>query len=494
MAEDVRGQIAQRASHFSAFSIACDESTDVSDSAQLLVFLRGVNEDFEVCQELAGLETLKGTTKGVDIFMAVERVMDKNDLKWETLSGITTDGAPAMVGNLAHFPSLREVGLMEEDTPKYLDILNNLEVEFDHRFEDFRGNTTAFELFAQPFSVNVDAVSEELQMELLELQSDSDLHSRFRELSLQDFYRSIPAHRYGKIRKHAQATTKLQRERVIELQYVDDCALVSHNPQDLQSVLTAAVRAYSRMGLTVNTIKTEVVCQWSANIPSTPPTFTAAGEQLSVVPFFRYLGSILSEDNTIDNEVQNRIKQASAAFGRLRRRVFQNKNLHLRTKVCVYQAICITTLLYSCEAWVTYSRHIRALEQFHICCLQRILGITWCDRVPHSEVLSKTNCRSIEATIIQHQLRWLGHVVRMPSNRLPCRVLYGQLHHGRRSAGGQKKRYKDQLKTALKKCKIRPEALEGVAADCNTWRQLCRDGSESGGESGGDWKFTETDF
>ncbi|KAJ3581739.1 hypothetical protein NHX12_016288, partial [Muraenolepis orangiensis] len=55
------------------------------------------------------------------------------------------------------------------------------------------------------------------------------------------------------------ATTKLQRERVIELQYADDCALVSHNPQDLQSVLTAAVRAYSRMGLTVNTIKTEVV-------------------------------------------------------------------------------------------------------------------------------------------------------------------------------------------------------------------------------------------
>ncbi|KAJ3606248.1 hypothetical protein NHX12_025768 [Muraenolepis orangiensis] len=269
-----------------------------------------------------------------------------------------------------------------------------------------------------------------------------------------------------------QATTKLQRERVIELQYADDCALVSHNPQDLQSVLTAAVRAYSRMGLTVNTIKTEVVCQWSANIPSTPPTFTAAGEQLSVVPSFRYLGSILSEDNTIDNEVQNRIKQASAAFGRLRRRVFQNKNLHLRTKVCVYQAICITTLLYSCEAWVTYSRHIRALEQFHIRCLQRILGITWRDRVPHSEVLSKTNCRSIEATITQHQLRWLGHVVRMPSNRLPRRVLYGQLHHGRRSAGGQKKRYKDQLKTALKKCKIRPEALEDVAADRNTWRQL----------------------
>ncbi|KAJ4918209.1 hypothetical protein JOQ06_023050 [Pogonophryne albipinna] len=92
----------------------------------------------------------------------------------------------------------------------------------------------------------------------------------------------------------------------------------------------------------------------------------------------------------------------------------------------------------------------------------------------------ETNCRSIEATITQHQLRWLGHVVlvRMPSNRLPRRVLYGQLHHGRRSAGGQKKRYKDQLKTALKKCKIRPEVLEDAAADRNTWRQLCRDGTQ----------------
>ena len=60
--------------------------------------------------------------------------------------------------------------MIEDDTPKYLDILSNLVVESDHCFEDLSGNTTAFELFAHPFSVNVDEVSEELQMELLELQ------------------------------------------------------------------------------------------------------------------------------------------------------------------------------------------------------------------------------------------------------------------------------------------------------------------------------------
>ncbi len=143
-----------------------------------------------------------------------------------------------------------------------------------------------------------------------------------------------------------------------------------------QVVLAVAVRAYSRMGLTVNTTKTEVVCQWSTNVPPTLPAFPVGDEQLSVVPSFKYLGSILAEDCGIDNEVQSRIKQASVAFGRLRRRVFHNKNLHPSTKVAVYQAVCVTTLLYSCEAWVTYSRHIRSLERFHISCLQRILGVT----------------------------------------------------------------------------------------------------------------------
>lgn len=106
--------------------------------------------------------------------------------------------------------------------------------------------------------------------------------------------------------------------RILERQYADDCALVSHTPEDLQAVLDAAVKAYCRMGLTINTNKTEVVCQWSTNTTPAPPILTVADKELSVVPSFGYRGSILCEDNSIDSEVQNRVQQASAAFGRLR--------------------------------------------------------------------------------------------------------------------------------------------------------------------------------
>jgi len=57
----------------------------------------------------------------------------------------------------------------------------------------------------------------------------------------------------------------------------------------------------------------------------------------------------------------------------------------------------------------------------------------------------------MEAIIAERQLRWIGHVIRMPENRLPRRVLYGELKEGRRSAGGQHKRFKDCLKATLKK-------------------------------------------
>ena len=46
------------------------------------------------------------------------------------------------------------------------------------------------------------------------------------------------------------------------------------------------------------------------------------------------------------------------------------------------------------------------------------------------------------------QLRWTGHVTRMPDERLPKKILYGELQVGKRSHGGQKKRYKDTLKAS----------------------------------------------
>lgn len=80
------------------FSIALDESTDVTDTAQLLIFIRMINNDFEITEELLSMISLKGRTTAKIIYGEIETCFAKYNLQWAKLVNVTTDGAPNMVG------------------------------------------------------------------------------------------------------------------------------------------------------------------------------------------------------------------------------------------------------------------------------------------------------------------------------------------------------------------------------------------------------------
>ena len=234
-------------------------------------------------------------------------------------------------------------------------------------------------------------------------------------------------------------------------------------------------KTYLRAGLIINTTKTEILSTPSPDAP----TFSISGNQLKHSENFTYFGSNLSFSGDLANEIQRRINLASLAFGRLSKRVFGNQNLTIHTKIVVYNALVISTILYGCETWVPYRRHIRLQESFHIRRLQLILGLRWWHKVTQSEIRSRAGIPTIESMLLHRQLLWLGHVIRMPHCRLPHCVLYGQLKLGRRSVGGQQKRIKDHIMSILKRCNIplagwrisHPKVLPGdlpVLLECHT--------------------------
>jgi hypothetical protein len=98
MADDIKKSLKEKIARLEAFSLALDDSTDASDTPQLAIFIRGVEADFNITEELLALQPSKGTITGEDIFETVNTVFERFGLKWSSLSGICTDGAPAVVG------------------------------------------------------------------------------------------------------------------------------------------------------------------------------------------------------------------------------------------------------------------------------------------------------------------------------------------------------------------------------------------------------------
>ena len=146
--------------------------------------------------------------------------------------------------------------------------------------------------------------------------------------------------------RRLQAHTKVSTDTVYELQYADDAAVPSHTPSGLQDNLNTLADAYQRAGLTINTKKTEILSSGPHSSTPLQLSFTVHGDILNTTQLFTYLGSILTFDSDLTNEIQQRIKLASTAFGRLAHHVFFNRNLTMSTKVAVYKAICLSTLLY----------------------------------------------------------------------------------------------------------------------------------------------------
>ena len=142
-------------------------------------------------------------------------------------------------------------------------------------------------------------------------------------------------------------------------------------------------------GLEVSLKKTEVLHQPAPQNEYRAPYISIGETVLKSVEQFTYLGCAISSNARIDGEIDNRLAKANSAFGRLYKRVWNNKHLRIITKISVYRAVVLTTLLYGSESWVTYRNHLNLLERFHQRCLRTILNIHWSDYITNIIVLER---------------------------------------------------------------------------------------------------------
>ena len=189
--------------------------------------------------------------------------------------------------------------------------------------------------------------------------------------------------------RRLSAKTKTLNSLIQEALFADDCALMAHKPGDLQAMLNSFSDASKQFGLSISLEKTEVLFQLAPNSVTPQPAVFIDDVELKVVDSFKYLGSMVSVDGSLDKEIAYRISKASQALGRLRNRLLNHHNVTLDTKLKVYRAVVLSSLLYGCETWTVYRRHLKQLERFHQRALRSILGIRWQDRATNTKVFKR---------------------------------------------------------------------------------------------------------
>ena len=171
---------------------------------------------------------------------------------------------------------------------------------------------------------------------------------------------------------------------------------------------------------------------WKPSPHSVPwqPCITINSTQLKNVDSFKYLGSTISSNGSLNKEITAHIQKASQALGRFCTKVLQHRDICLSIKLKVYNAMALPLHLYTCEIWILYQKHINQLEQFHTCSLWSMMWIHWQDRITNQEILNRDGSISIEAKIIQAEFHWSSHVTHMDEYMIPRQLLYGELASG----------------------------------------------------------------
>ncbi|XP_073504145.1 protein FAM200C-like [Phyllobates terribilis] len=106
MSKDILAQVvADLISSLAKFSLQLDETTDVSNLSRLAVFVRYVKDNM-IKEEFLFCKPLTTTTKAANVKKLVDDFLRDNNLSWDMVSAVCTDGAPVMLGRKSGFGSL----------------------------------------------------------------------------------------------------------------------------------------------------------------------------------------------------------------------------------------------------------------------------------------------------------------------------------------------------------------------------------------------------
>ena len=183
-----------------------------------------------------------------------------------------------------------------------------------------------------------------------------------------------------------------------------------------------------------------------------------------------YTSLKLSDDT---GDLTRRKALAWTAFWKLEK-IWRSSTISIATKVKLFNVTCVTVFLYGCDSWILSTSMESKINAFATSCYRIMLNIKRVDRVTNAKVYQMSGTQPLITTVRQHQLRFLGHILRRPEDE-PCRryALFTP-SHGKRRPGRQATSYISYIQKLLGDTDrvLEPEAIASLAQNRSESRKF----------------------
>ena len=152
------------------------------------------------------------------------------------------------------------------------------------------------------------------------------------------------------------------------------------------------------------------------------PRVTVNGEAIDNVYSFEYLGSKQQSDGEDVSDVKHRMDIAQATFTSLSH-IWSDHRLPIALRLRLYGAAICSTFTHACEAWDQTDVVTKKINGFNSRCLHVIT------RKSYRETAVNPDLHLVLA-IRQRRLRYLGHILRLPPERLLRKALFAYVMGG----------------------------------------------------------------
>ncbi|CAO1939222.1 unnamed protein product [Urochloa humidicola] len=247
--------------------------------------------------------------------------------------------------------------------------------------------------------------------------------------------------------------------------FADDVVLVDESRSGVNRKLELWKHTLESKGFRLSRTKTEyMMCDFSAT-EHEDGDVSLDGQVVAKKDTFRYLGSILQKDGDIDEDVRHRI---SAGWLKWRQAsgVLCDKRVPQKLKGKFYRTAIRPAMLYGAECWPTKRRHVQQLSVAEMRMLRWSCGHTRRDRVRNEDIRDRVGVAPIEEKLVQHRLRWFGHVQRRPPEAPVRSGVLKRLDNVKRGRGRPKLTWDEAVKRDLREWNISRD----LAIDRSAWR------------------------